>query len=138
MIDMRARAVWALLAVAVLGGSSAGASPVATRLTARPVIATVSTGGTLLNVGFSSVSAKLIESETDAPLEGKTVIFTADGSTLCRAVTNVYGLASCGLDAHVGALVAQGYEASFDGDDSHTGSSDRGPLFRVSDGDFPE
>ena len=101
-----------------------------TTLTARPVVATVATGGSLWHLSYPSVSARLTGTETGDPIPERTVVFTADGTEICTATTGESGTAICfSEEAHLAALAARGYEAWFAGDDEFAGSSARGSLF---------
>lgn len=109
-----------------------------TSLSARPLIATFSTGDTLFNFGFHSIQAWLTEEATGDPVADRLITFTADGEVICTATTNEQGSASCdSTEAHVPALVAQGYVATFAGDGEFEAASDRAPLIRYRGEPFP-
>jgi hypothetical protein len=62
-----------------------------------------------------------------APVSGRTVVFSSDGATLCTAVTDTTGTASCGAVIRTNvayrSLQKSGYTASFGGDAQYAASS---------------
>lgn len=61
-----------------------------------------------------SLSATLTDTAYNHPVPGRTVSFTANGNTLCTAVTNANGVAACGGTAE-GLAAALGYSGSYGG-----------------------
>jgi len=61
-----------------------------------------------------SLSATLTDTVYNHPVPGRTVSFSANGNTLCTAVTDANGVAACGGTAE-GLAAALGYSGSFGG-----------------------
>jgi hypothetical protein len=61
-----------------------------------------------------ALSATLTDTVYNHPAPGRTVSFSANGNTLCTAVTDANGVAACGGTAE-GLAAAMGYSASYGG-----------------------
>jgi hypothetical protein len=92
-----------------------------TKLTAAP--ATRSAG---------QFSATLTRSDNAAPIPGQTAVFTVSTltgkATLCSAVTNTSGVATCHGTVPATALLATSYTASYAGNSTYLASSATGKL----------
>jgi Bacterial Ig-like domain (group 3) len=94
-----------------------------TTLTATPAQLVRAKGGTY------SMTLQATLTAYGAPVAGRTVVFTADGTqtVLCSAVTDSAGVASCGAVVTAMAvyrtLIRGGYTATFSGDSQYLGSS---------------
>jgi len=86
---------------------------VPTRLIAEPLVLTT---GPVLVVNAPHVSAQLLD-DRGRGVRGKTIVFSAGGSELCRAQTNGSGVAACSsIPTWLNAVLALGDHAVFAGD----------------------
>lgn len=73
---------------------------------------------------FPKFRATLTRTFDGAPLSGRTVAFRVSGTTVCSAVTNAAGVATCGT---IGVILGPAsYTATFGGDASYVGSTATG------------
>jgi hypothetical protein len=97
-----------------------------TSLSAAPAVLQVSP----LGVNLFTLNAQL--SANGKGLGGKTLVFSAGGTTVCTAVTSASGAASCNsltnLSANVSILTGGGYTVTFAGDGNYLGNSAKGGL----------
>lgn len=111
----------------------------ATTLKANALVATVRVSALLGGSGLAALisaqvplqpSATLTRTRDGSPIAGRTVTFsTTAGATICSAVTDSQGRASCGgVLSVVPALLGLGYNASFAGDPSYQPSRGAGSL----------
>jgi hypothetical protein len=91
-------------------------------------IPTALTAGTIIGSLVSNASATL--TANGAPLAGKTVTFTAGGTTLCSATTNGAGVAKCTYSTLklLNTVLTLGYSSNFGGDAVYAPSSKKGGL----------
>lgn len=78
-----------------------------------------------LDLGRGSARAKLTNANTGQPLGGKTLRFSVSGKTVCKAITDGSGYATCKfpLTGVLGALFAGRFEVSFLGDTTYAPSA---------------
>ena len=79
-------------------------------------------------------TATLTDAKTGELLVGQTVRFGTGKNSLCNAVTNANGIATCSASAQVwwlGVLLNQGYWAEFDGTDTFDASTGQGPALKL-------
>lgn len=103
-----------------------------TALSAEPAVARIGPG---ITVNLLNLKARLIRSDTGAPLAGQTVTMTVPrligGTpiTVCTAVTGADGRASCNGTANVLQIVLNaGYRANYAGTVAYLPSTARGSL----------
>lgn len=84
--------------------------------------------GAFLSV--AEMKAKLVRTDTGAPIAGETVFFTSGADHLCSATTDASGRASCSfsLMKAIGSLLSHGYAAIFIGNTSYRASTATGGL----------
>jgi hypothetical protein len=96
---------------------------VPTTLTATPAIAQLSG----LKIYLFGLNGTL--TANGAPVSGQTITFTVGGTTICSAVTNSAGTASCnGIASALSIILANGYKATFAGNPPYLPSSTTAPL----------
>ncbi|HJP66266.1 MAG TPA: Ig-like domain-containing protein, partial [Actinomycetota bacterium] len=102
---------------------------IVTDLEASPAIARILSP---TKIYFPNLTGTLTVMETGAPLPGKLITFKVDNRTVCTAVTDGDGVATCGgvLKA-TSAVLNLGYRAIFAADADYVGSSDTGSLIQV-------
>lgn len=94
------------------------AAPAATTLVADPPVQ-----------GLFTLRARLTQSVSGAPIPGATLVMATSAGTICQAVTDVNGAASCGGGGAVLQIIAEnGYTASFGGTSLFLPSSARAEL----------
>jgi hypothetical protein len=137
--SVRTAAVVAALACSFAVSASGASELLATKLHAESVTghAVVLQGSTLLDYWASGPVAGRLTSD-GASLEGKAVRFSVDGTEICVDVTSASGYAGCTMEQTLAAaaliVAADGYEASFAGDDTYGPSSAAGPLTDINGG----
>ena len=95
-----------------------------TTLTATPALVQLSG----LKLYLFGLNATLTGSGGE-PISGQTITFTAAGTSICSAVTNSAGTASCsGALSALAIILANGYTATFAGTASYRSSSATAPL----------
>ena len=106
---------------AAAGSGTLDVIPWPTAITADDAAGTVSLSTTL--------SATLIRTDTSAPLDGRLITFTAEGTPAGSAVTNASGVATTSyvIADTIGSGALQ-LEASFAGDTHHAAASDTATL----------
>jgi hypothetical protein len=82
-----------------------------TKLVADPIIAKINL--LTLQVTYPKLKATLTRMDTNAPIAGKTVRFSVNGTQVCSAVTSSTGVATCQGSSNT---FRQTYLANFDGD----------------------
>jgi hypothetical protein len=75
--------------------------------------------------GRATPSATLTNWRADAPVPGRTIVFSTAGRTICSATTDATGVAAC--QARV-AVSASEYYATFEGDPQFAAAGARGAL----------
>lgn len=72
---------------------------------------------------YLTLSARLTNTTTGAPIAGRPITFTAAGKNVCTAYTNSNGEAACGgLAGTLQSVLSLGYTASFYGDSTYLNS----------------
>jgi hypothetical protein len=70
------------------------------------------------------IAASLTRSDTDAAVAGEKIVFATGTTTLCSAMTNTEGVASCNMSpANAAVALLFGYRANFAGDPNYLASS---------------
>jgi hypothetical protein len=112
------------------GGLTASAQVKLSITHVRKETAIKATPAILKGTKLSGVSAKLTRKSNGLPLVKKSIKFTAGGLTICTAITNSSGIASCGGSANTVAfpIVAGSYKADFAGDADYLPSSTTAPI----------
>ncbi|MGW2400674.1 YVTN family beta-propeller repeat protein [Kitasatospora sp. NPDC001664] len=104
-------------------------TPHSTALSAAPTLFSVGAGG--LTVGLT-LSATLTDTTAHLPAAGQTVRFTVGSATVCTAVTNAHGTATCsGLVPLLTVVLAGGYQATFAGTPALKPATARAGLIRL-------
>jgi hypothetical protein len=98
-------------------------APIRTVLTASPARA----GLAGLQLTLSNVSGHLV-TPAGVAVVGRQILFSSGGRTVCSAVTNDSGTATCSGTAPLSALFGGGYDASFAGDATYLPSSAHGTV----------
>nr|WP_329286906.1 IPT/TIG domain-containing protein [Streptomyces sp. NBC_00691] len=84
-----------------------------TQLTASPVLLSIAPGQLIVNL---ALSATLTDTTTGKPVPGTTIKFTVGTTTVCTAVTNAVGTATCtGPCPVISVLLGLGYTATYTG-----------------------
>jgi hypothetical protein len=104
-------------------------TPDGTRLTAEPVLFSISLGQLTLNL---RLSATLTDTVTGRPVPGQTITFSVGGTTVCSAITDSHGTATCqGLCPVLAALLNLRYTATFAGTPTLAPATATAPLIRI-------
>jgi hypothetical protein len=104
-----------------------------TQLVARPLLLDALPLPTVV-VRVGSAEARLTRTDTNVPLPGQVVIFTAGATELCRDTTDASGVARCTVSLLPNLVVAianLGYEARYAGTAEFAPSRDDAPLVRL-------
>ena len=110
------------------GGTDLGTATIVvgkepTTLVAHPAVLSLHPPGLTLKLAATLTG-------TSGPLAGETIRFEVNGTTVCTAVTDAAGKATC--TCHPGpwllAVLHLGYDAVYDGDETHLPSADHGPI----------
>lgn len=98
--------------------------PAPTHLSAAPVVSTSPS-----SMSPFTLEATLTRADNGRAVLGGTVTFSAGGTTICSALTDPDGVASCGgLNQAAAVLLAGGYTATFRGSADYVASSASGSL----------
>ena len=120
--------VLAALALPTVASAQEGAGDdrISTALVADPAILIL----TPLELRAGNLYAHLRESESNAPVGGAIVEFSAGGTFICADDTDEFGTAHCDglLPGGVAAILSLGYNATFKGTVSFTPSAADGTL----------
>ncbi len=101
--------------------------PIASRLVAEPALLRLSP----LALPLFRVEAVLTRPDTGQPLSDQLVSFAAGGPTVCTAVTDSFGRASCSAVANaLQVLLGGGYTATYAGTTDVAPASATGPIVR--------
>jgi Bacterial Ig-like domain (group 3) len=112
--------------------SSASISYSVVEPTATASSAKARTRITAATASASSLSATLERSGSHARLSGQTLVFSLGKHTLCQAMTNSRGTATCKpLSAVLSAVLNLGYKVSFAGTGTRRGSTSQGSVLAL-------
>ncbi|SEE23539.1 40-residue YVTN family beta-propeller repeat-containing protein [Streptomyces misionensis] len=99
------------------------------KLTANPLLLSIGPGQLSVNL---NLSAALTDTTTGKAVPGATVTFKVGATTVCTAITNAAGTASCTGPCPVAAVLLNlGYTATYAGDPAHEAATATAGLIRI-------